>query len=195
MPQPRPLRPFERTLVGKFERKPGGQPGLADRLRQLHTKFGARSRRVFLVWVRWTGHTAGEGHAEVVREVELLPTPKVDALGVTFNPYSGGELPVGTLRLSEVSAALPMDTLLGRLIPGEGVPPQEYEFFYEVAEDGRSQNANGQPVPPLRERYRVLGEPVRRETRVQWELLLERASEDRTRDGEVNEDGVDPDEY
>lgn len=181
MPKPRPLRPEElgRTLVGRFERKPGGAPGLADRLRQLHTKFGARSRRVFLVWTRWTGASPGEGTNEVFREVEILPTPAVsDLSGVALNPYSVGKIPIGTLRIDEVSAALSEETLLGRLVPaGDGPIPAVYEFFYEVVEDGRS---GGEP---LRQRYRLLGQPARKETDICWTILVERASPDRLRDG------------
>jgi hypothetical protein len=185
MPKPRPLRPDElaRTLVGRFERKPGGQPGLADKLRQLHTKFGARSRRVFLCWYRWTGEEEGEGQAVLLREIEILPTPLVsDLTAILRNPYSAGQLPVGTVRVDEVSAAIAEDTLLGRLAPGG--PPIEgpVVFFFEIAEDGRS------GAPALRNRYRLAGAPSRKETDVCWTLLLERASNDRTRPGVLSGD-------
>lgn len=187
MPKPRPLRPDElaRTLVGRFEQRPGGQPGLADRLRQLHTKFGARSRRVFLCWYRWTGEEKGEGSCVLAKEFELLPTPKVaDLTAVLRNPYSGGQLPNGTVRVDEVSAAIAEDTLCGRLVPGLGPLVEPWEFFYEIVEDGRS------GVPGLRNRYRLAAAPSRRETSVCWAILLERASQDRTRAGELPADPV-----
>lgn len=179
MPRPRALRPDEvaRTLVGRFEKKSGG-PGLVDKMRQLHTKFGARSRRVFLVWVRWTGVDRGEGGVRVIREFELLPTPEV-ADGASRNPYSAGMLPMGSIRLNEVSAALSIDTLTGRLVPGAGPIEQPDDFFYEIQEDARS----GQPG--ARARYRVAGEPLRRETDVCWTVPLQRASNDRSRDGKL----------
>lgn len=178
MPKPRPLRPDElqKTLVGRFERKPGGQPGLADRLRQFHTKFGARSTRVFLIWAQWNGDQRGEGDPVVIQEIEILPTPKVSELtAVTFNPYSAGKLPVGAIGVSEVSAALSADVLCGRLRPGgEPLGPKD-EFWYELREDGRS------GVPALPQRYRLLGQPNRRETNISWSLVLERSSDDRSR--------------
>lgn len=189
MPKPRALRPDEikRTLVGRFEQKPGGQPGLADKLRQLHTKFGARSRRVFLVWVGWTGDTRGEGDPSVVKVIELLPTPKVsDLTSVALNPYSAGKLPVGSIRVDEVSAAMSEDVLAGRLVAGGADLGPKMDFFYELREDGRS------GVPSLPQRYRPLAQPTRRETNISWSIVLDRVSEDRLRNLSIP---VDPDAF
>ena len=185
MPKPAPLRPdqLRGTLVGRFEQKAGGLPGLADNLRQLHTKFGARSRRVFLVWIGWSGDERGEGDPQVLHEMELLPTPKVsEGTAVSRNGFSAGVLPVGSLRIDEISASLAEDTLYGRQIPGGGPPPANVDFYYGIVEDGRS----GTPGP--RQRYRLYGQPTRRETAVCWALVLERASNDRARDGDVVSD-------
>lgn len=179
MPRIRALNPGEakRTLVGKFEGTQG-RPGLADRLRQLHTKFGARPSRLFMVWVVWDGEERGEGNERVHCELEILPTPKiVDLTSVALNPYSAGKLPVGSIRVDEVSASIPEDLLLGRNVPGGGPLPQPFDFFFEVRDDGRD------GADPLRQRYRLMATPSRRATNVSWSIMLERASEDRTRKG------------
>lgn len=178
MPRPRPLRPDEikRSLVGRFEQKPGGQPGLADRLRQLHTKFGARSTRAFLVWLEWNGSMRGEGDVVVHRRIEILPTPKVsDLTAIALNAYSAGKLPVGSVRLDEVSAALALDILMGRLVAGGPILEERFDFFYQLMEDGRS----GVPAIPMH--FRIMSTPTRKETNISWSILLERISEDANR--------------
>lgn len=182
MPKPRALRPDEirRSLVGRFEQRAGGQPGLADRLRQLHTKFGARSRRVFLVWVASNGDQRGEGQLTVVARIELLPTPKVsDLSAVSKNPYSAGIMPVGSIRVDEISAALSEDVLSGRLVPGGPPLDARTDFFYQLVEDGRS------GVPSIPQHYRLFGQPTRKETNISWSVLLERISEDWLRTLEI----------
>lgn len=188
MPKPRALRPDElkRTLVGRFT---GTQdrPGLADRLRQLHTKFGARSVRVFLVWTKWTGAERGEGVEQTIRELEILPTPKVsDLTGITMRAAAAGKYPEGSLRVDEVSATLAKETLTGRLIPGGPALEEPYDFFYELRDDGR------EGVSPLRQRFLLYGEPARKETNISWSLYLQRASADRTRSGQSSAGPVDP---
>jgi hypothetical protein len=166
------------------------RPGLADRLRQLNTKFGLRAKRVFLVWSRFTGQERGEGDEKMLARVELLPTPKVsDLSAVTLNPYSGGKLPVGSIRLDEVSLTFTMDELTGKAVPGQQARriPEAVDFFFEVQEDGRGDN------PAEIQRYRLLGVPNRREGYVGWSILLERASEDPARSGASNY-GVDDDQ-
>jgi hypothetical protein len=178
MPRPRAL------LGGLQARRTLGQrlTGLADRIRQLHTKFGMRSTRVFLVWTRSTGPHRGEGAEEVVRRVELLPTPKVqDLSALALNPYSAGRYPVGSVRLTEVSSGkYTRDLLSGRYAPDGSVLRQPWDFFYELVEDGRGDEQ------PARMRFRLAAEPVRREGNLDWSVLLERAAEDMARDGQSN---------
>lgn len=176
----RPLSPDEakRTLANKLG-------GLADRLRQKNTKFGIRPYRVFLTWTRFGGEERGEGHEKLIARAEILPTPKVSSLdSVTFSIFHAGTLPAGSIRIEEVSAvAFTEDMLRGLKVPtgayldpSEQQIPEPYDFFYEVVEDGRG---DGEPA---RDRYRLLSKPFRRASKVDWTILLERVSPDRTRE-------------
>ena len=194
MPRPRPLTPHEarRTLANRLGPK-------ADRLRQLATKFGARPYRVTLVWTKWTGSSRGEGDELVIREMEILPTPKVQTLdSVSFSIFHAGTIPVGSVRLTEVSLGITYDMLNGHALPKQEEDPcdevwqewckckeeqhadqipQPFDFFYEVCEDGRGDD------PPVRQKYRLLNVPFREATKVYWSLMLEKIAEDRGRDG------------
>ena len=186
MPRPRPLTPAEakRSLANRL-----GLRG-ADRLRQFSTRFGLRSRRVFLTWSRFSGAERGEGTERVIARVEILPTPKVaDATSVMRMPFAAGVLPVGSLRVSLISVKFTADQLTGRRVPGRGSEPiaEPIDFFYELVEDGRGDD------PAERQRFRVLGMPWRDEGNVGWNVLLERSSEDFARDG-TSQIGIDPDD-
>jgi hypothetical protein len=173
-------------------------------LRQLATRFGIRSTRVFLVWTRWTGEYRGEGDEYEVARVEMLPAPKVSPdTAVQGQPYSAGKLPVGMLTVNLISLRFTREMLQGRVMPSnnEGankvVAPKRasddardepVDFFWELVEDGRGD------TPPLRDRYRVLGEPSRDEGNVCWVATIERASEDHTRSGNTKI-GPDPSEF
>jgi hypothetical protein len=168
-----------------------------DRLRQLYTRFGLRSRRVFLVWTRFTGAARGEGDEVELHRAEILPTPRVsDTTSVSRNPFSAGVLPVGSVRVDQISeGCFTKDVLKGLRIPplpsGEpfpDLPKPNIDFFYEVTEDGRGDD------PDVRERFRLLGGPFRREGQFDFVVLLERASEDRTRTGQ-SQLGIDPDVF
>src|SRR3990167_5274251 len=180
MPRPRPLSSAEakRALANRFAGSKE-RPGLADRLRQLNTKFGLRSKRVFLTWTLSGGAERGEGTERILARVEILPTPKVsDFSSITRNSFSAGILPVGSIRVSEVSLGFTFDELAGTKVPGRTEPLNEpVAFCYEVVEDGRGD------AQPIRQRFRLLGTPNRNEGMVSWTLLLERVSEDLDRRG------------
>lgn len=168
-----PLTPEQakRTIVHRFGPR-------ADRIRQLATRVGLRPYRVFLVWSKYTGGEIGEGVEQYIKTIEILPTPVVASLdGVTLNPFSAGVLPVGSVRLTRISSVFTDDILSGHIVPkiGEDEVPEPYDFFYEIAEDGR-----GNP-DPQRQRYRLLSQPMRRAGKMDWVVGLERVSEDRDR--------------
>jgi hypothetical protein len=198
MPKVRPLGSSEAargTLAQRLTHR-------VDKLRQLATKFGARSRRVFLVWLEATGEGAGAGDETVRCRRELLPTPRVtDATAITRRPLSIGHVPDGSVRVDQISAyQYTEDHLRGIKIPEEyqdsscccHAEPQEQTgivlmepgrvqdplvFFYEIVEDGRGD------APPARKRYKLGATPWRNETGAQWAVMLEPMSADLDRAG------------
>ena len=114
-------------------------------------------------------------------KVELLPTPKVaDLNSVALSAISAGIVAVGSVRLSEVSLAYSADTLSGHQIPDmhEDQIPEPYDFFYEVVEDGRSD------PEPVRRKFRLAAAPfMDMEQGIGWNIVLEKMSEDRSRQG------------
>lgn len=181
MPRPRALRQGEaaRTLAHRLASR-------VDRVRQLSTRFGVRSRRLFLVWTRYTGHERGEGEEQVLRRVEILPTPKVSELtAITMQQFSLGILPVGSVRVTNISAQFAEEELLGKVPPAaepsDGNHVREpFDFYYEMVEDQRESAA------PARAKFRLYGNPTRDEGNVSWTIVLERVSEDARRDGSSN---------
>lgn len=210
MPKPHPLSPHEarNSFAHRFGR-------VADRLRQLNTRFGVRPYKVQLVWTEWSGRERGQGTEKELARVELLPTPLVQGLdGVAHQFFSGGVLPVGSLRVAEISIYFTQDMLTGLAFP-EGCEcdgdlarrlrhtspnratsfhlerpsqltlPEPLDFFWEVREDGRGDE------PPARNKFRLSAWPNRRADKLAWEVLLERVSNDENRDGTLNS-GFDP---
>ena len=204
MPRPRPLpdpAAARSTLVHRLTRR-------ADRLRQLYTRFGTRSRRVFLVWAESTGSARGEGAEVVLARRELLPTPRVtDATAISRRPITIDMVPDGSLRVDQVSCgAYTEDNLRGRKIPSDvgqdplrPLPesrslaidpadpnvPQPIDFFYEIVEDGRGDD------PPARSRYMLLSTPWRNETGLYWAFFLQPQSGAFDRDGRSLRDADD----
>lgn len=130
--------------------------GTADDLRALHTEFGGRPYRVFLVWVGWTRDVDGDGAPRndellldpdsvgvgrpvLLREMEILPRPEISGLaGRRFD--ATGTTEAGTITVGEVSMSFPEEALTG-LIPDFRDPkfPSSLkpgvEFWWEVQED------------------------------------------------------------
>jgi hypothetical protein len=189
MPIIKPLAPGQaaRTLAQRLS-------PIADRLRQLNTNLGIRPYRVFLTWTRFGGEKRGEGVETVVYRREILPTPKVASLdSTTFSLFHAGTVPVGSIKLSEISNVRWTEDLLRGLdpcaipelakakTPGQPPPmdqgiPQPYDFFFEVVEDDRG------GCEPFRFRYRLLNKPFRLPGKVMWQVMLEKCSEDRRTD-------------
>jgi len=196
VPRPRPLTGPEAakgTLAHRLTRT-------ADRLRQFYTRFGLRSKRVFLVWTRWTGEERGEGREEVLAKIELLPTPRVsDRTAVQRRPYTQGVTYDGTIRVDQISAgAYTRDQLTGIVIPGrspelqapratigravdgtrsEPKDDRKVDFYYLLQDDGRGDN------PGSVQRYRLMGGPSRKEGSLYFAVNLEKAEEEPSRFG------------
>lgn len=181
MPKPRPLTPAEasRSLANRFAPK-------VDRLRQFATRFGIRPYRVFLTWTTFSGGEHGAGKETVVHRIEVLPTPVVESLdSISRSAFSAGMFPVGSVRVSKVSATLSDDLLRGRaneVLDGEQIRA-DVTFFYEVVEDGRAREGD-----TVRRRFRLASDPMRKAASLEWVFVLERMSEDMGRDGEPEDD-------
>lgn len=151
------------------------------RLRQATSvKLGLRPYNVFLVWTKWTGTERGEGHEKEIKRVPILPTPKVEDLtSISFNLVAAGAVPTGSVRVSKIASVYTADMLTGHVFPTnhEDFVPEPYEFFYEIVEDGR-----GDPEP-VRQKFRIFSFPFRKASTQEWNLVLERVSEDRSRQG------------
>lgn len=147
---------------------------LADSLRNLLTRFGLRSYRVALVYVQWSGGRRGVGVPSVVKEVALLPTPKISPLtGLSELVQPVGLDELGSIELSQVSGRFTEEELRGFSVDGEEVP-RDTEFFYEVEffpQQGQSQKRRFFPRTP----------PAYMPGRLQWVVRLEKANEDRSR--------------
>lgn len=150
---------------------------VADNIRQIATRLGARPYRCFLVWSKWTGEHRGEGRELETSRVEILPTPVVQSLdNLAYNVQDIGLVQVGDVRITEISASFSEDELLGRM-NGALQVEQPYEFYWEIIEDGR---AGDQPVHT---KFRPKGRPHRQADNAQWVVSLERVGDDRRRDG------------
>lgn len=193
----RPLNPTQakRSLAHRLARR-------ADRIRQLNTRFGLRSDRVFLLWTTWSGIIRGEGQETVLARVELLPTPKVSSYtALVRNPRLAGVFSEGTIMVSQISAyGFTEDELNGVVIPksfgvipgivadaskgtptaGTFIDPQvnpKIDFFYQIQEDGRGDN------PAEVRRFRKRSAPERNEGGLQFQIMLEQADEALSRTG------------
>jgi len=176
-----------------------------NRLRQRLTNFGLRPQQVFLVWTRWTGPERGDGREVILKRVPILPLPKVEDLtGISLQFFSGGTLPVGSVRVTAIPPTMSQDMLNGLLVPDDptasfasqaagkgpvnpaalsqsaGEVVQPYEFFWEIVDDGRSNEGR----PPVRQRFRPLSKAFRRAEEFDWAIVLERVSDDMKRDGQ-----------
>ena len=151
---------------------------VADKLRDLFTKFGMRPYRVRIVRVRWSGERRGVGVPLVEATLDLMPTPLVqDLTTLTEIVQAVGLDEVGSIILSEVSGSFTDDQL--RFVDKTGQPqdPNE-EVFYEIEfprPDG---------LPGARRRFYLRSAPHYNAGRFQWQMRLEKAHENRSRTGD-----------
>lgn len=151
---------------------------LADQLRDLLTKFGLRPYKVKIIRVKWSGGERGLGTFTVLSETAILPTPRVqDMQSLTEIVQAVGLDEVGMIRVDEISGRFTEDELMGRDTDGNSIPLDE-EVFYEIEFprlDGKPSN---------RRRFYPRSPPQYFAGRLQWSLNLEKANEDRLRNGD-----------
>jgi hypothetical protein len=152
---------------------------VADELRDLRVQFGLRPYMVHVVRTRWSGGRRGVGQEVVVSDTAILPTPLISdltGLGLTVTPAALDE--VGQITLSEVSGAYTEDQLLGWSDAGERPGPDE-QVFYEV------EFLLPGGGPGERRRFSTRSAPYYQADRFQWVMTLARASDARSRTGEL----------
>lgn len=152
---------------------------IADNVRNLFTRFGMRPYKVRIVRVRWSGGKRGRGAPHVARSIDLLPTPLVEdlsALTEVLEPIGVDE--TGVVTVSEISGRFTDDQL--RYLSDDGAPPgPDEEVFYEI-EYPQPDGAGGDVV----RRFTLRGAPDYKAGRFQWSVRLEKANEDRSRQGD-----------
>lgn len=163
---------LSRTLAGRLVK-------VADRVRDLATRFGLRPYRVYIVRTRWTAGERGAGAEYVTQELELQPTPRVaslDSLAEVIQPV--GIVEEGTLRVDEISGRYQEEHLRG--YGSDGAPPEpDEQVFWEV----EWVRQDGQPGERLR--FTVRGKPAYEPGRLAWSVTLTRAQQARGRQGEL----------
>lgn len=173
-PNPSP----ERSFVNELQET-------VDELRQIATDLGVRPYRVFSVLIEWDGGAVGRGVARCVKEVEILPTPKVnETSGVQGEIRSAGLVERGSVTLSQVSGSYTEDQVrsmfmlapLGPTAPGDGLKPGQ-ETFIEVRVDARDGVTE-------RRRFVVRGMPYRKAEAFEWRVSLMRQDMERARNGQ-----------
>jgi len=147
---------------------------VADRIRgKIHSKFGTRAYRVFLVATRWTEGERGEGFETLLWEREVRPTPLVTGMdGLEAALTATGREEDGDITLSEISLSL-SETDVSWLTDEESIPKGESRF-YEV------RRANGR-----RRRYTVASAPEYDTSTFGWKVRLSKQVADRRLNGVV----------
>jgi len=187
---------------------------VADGIRQLATDFGARPYRVRLVWLQWTqaeldlqlvtpeeqpiAAEIGAGRAYVLRELEILPTPKVQSMAaVRKRLLRSGRTEDGTITVDRISRSFSEDVLTG-LLPELRDPERPecllpgIQFFWELQEDRPARWAPSGAGAPLltddrasRRKFNLVGVPHLSGGGAHWSVSLLLADGERGRDGEV----------
>lgn len=150
---------------------------VADGLRDLFTKLGARPYRVRLVRTRSSVGKRGMGVESVVLELEILPTPKVidlNTLGEVVTPVGPAE--IGIVQLQQVSGRYTEDALTGVDPHGNPVGDGD-DLYYEIEffrPDGQASE---------KRRFALASAPYYHATKFQWTVDLDAQIEKRRRDG------------
>ena len=153
---------------------------VADKLRDLNTRFGRRNYNVTIYRTRWSGRVRGQGEESVIFQQDILPTPALADLGsLTELATLHGLDESGSIQLSEISHRFTEDILMG--VDPEGFEPLDTDnVYYEIEftrPDGR---------PGAKRRFELRGAPTYRPDQFQWFISLEQIDANRFRDGELS---------
>lgn len=164
-----------------------------ERKFQIWTKLG---QKIFLT-------TEGVGRPVLIREVEILPTPRIQTMaGIAEQTRVEGVTESGGVTVDQISASFSEDVLMG-LLPEIRHPsfPETLRpgisFFWEIREERPARYRNpltaGADLPTdlasARARFHVVGKPTLDRFAFQWSVALTRADGERGRNGEVSEVG------
>lgn len=147
-----------------------------DQIRNIFTVLGARPYHVSLIHTQWSSGMRGGGVEQVIRKVDVLPTPLIaDLNDIQKELMSIGTEEVGVLKVSEISPRFTEDQLTGISDNGEPVP-EDQQFYWEIF----FPRPNG---PGVRRRFTVRGTPNYDALNFQWTVILIKQYEDRDRQG------------
>lgn len=151
---------------------------VVDKARDINTQLGLRPYRVKIIRTRWSGGKRSRGVEQVISELDILPTPLVvDMRGLSEVITPIGVNEQGVVQLQEISGRYSEEQLLG--VGSNGDPlPSDQNVYYEI-EFMRRDGA-----PSEKRRFIRDGLPSYNAGRVQWEVTLVSANENRSRDGE-----------
>lgn len=210
MSEPRSIDDFE-VPTGVVE----DLAGVADTVRHLAAEMGGRPYQVFLVWLKFTRAEDGDGvvtaeqaqlsgerdvgRPELLRELELLPRPRV-TMSLERVAAATGVEETGTASVEEISLQYSEDVLTG-LIPEvrdpthPGAMKREISFFWEI----RQQRPSGYTLPgyevkgedtdrdPVRRRFVLDGVPRNDPFSFGWKVELTRSIGDRKRNAALSD--------
>jgi hypothetical protein len=147
---------------------------IADGIRgKIHSSFGTRPYKVFLVATRWTEGDRGEGYETLLWEREVKPTPLVTGMdGLEAALTATGREEDGDVTLSEISLSL-SEAEVSWLTDEEALPKGESRF-YEI------RRANGK-----RRRYTIASAPEYDTGTFGWKIRLSKQVADRRMNGVV----------
>lgn len=144
-----------------------------DHLRQLYTDMGLRPYRLWSVVVAWSGGEPGRGELTVVRETELLPTPRIEMPSYRQEGTAAGAKDDGSITITQLSPRYTEDDITA-IFPTE-LPPG-HQSFLEMRIDQRDGCTK-------RRRLAVVGVPWRRSEHFDWRVKVRDQEESRNRDG------------
>lgn len=151
---------------------------VADRIRDLYTRFGMRPYRARIIRIRWSGDMRGVGTPLVEKSIDLLPTPLVlDMSTMTEIVQPVGLDEVGTILMTEISGKF-TDYQLRFLYEDGREPEKTEEIFYEI-EFPKPDGSND------KRRFYLRSAPHYFAGKFMWQVRLEKAHQDRASNGDV----------
>lgn len=156
---------------------------VADRLRDLLTKAGLRPYIMRLVWTQWSEGMRGYGVEEVLRTIDLLPTPKIrniEELNELVRAEGVDEF--GDIKVTQISARYTENFLRGLDENGNAIPDNQ-NFYYEI--EFPDENGN---FPGEKRRFTLGSAFALYPGRFGWEVRLTKAIGNRSNDGTPSSD-------